>query len=179
MTSLPSMHLARVHRQKDLCPPIGPQHMDKHERPYSCTNPMCNGITFGDKGGLLRHQREKHGTLKFFCPISACPRHKMGFPRKDNLDSHVRRRHPKSPRGMAGGITSTMANVFSESPVSIGSANRSDEYLVGYGGVEGLKAKLEKLKAEKKELDVHQLKVDEDIQVLEMAIQLMSEGSYG
>ena len=78
---------------------------------------------------------------------------------------------------MAGRMASNMANSLSESPVSVGSTNGPDEYPVGYGGIECLKAKLKKLKAERKELDVRQLKVDEDIQVLEKAMQLMSESS--
>lgn len=75
------------------------KHMDKHERPYKCSNPACRknpGFTYA--GGLLRHQREVHGMHRtkdpFFCPHSSCNRSSgPGFSRRENLDEHLRRRH--------------------------------------------------------------------------------------
>ena len=76
------------------------KHMDKHERPYKCTEAGCEKLQgFTYSGGLLRHQREVHkknGTAKatLFCPDVNCNRHTgQGFTRKENLNEHIRRRH--------------------------------------------------------------------------------------
>lgn len=80
------------------------KHMDKHERPYKCTEPGCEKLLgFTYSGGLLRHQREVHkknGTAKatLFCPDPNCNRHTgQGFTRKENLNEHIRRRHVAQP----------------------------------------------------------------------------------
>lgn len=80
------------------------KHMDKHERPYKCTEPGCEKLQgFTYSGGLLRHQREVHkknGTAKatLFCPDPNCNRHTgQGFTRKENLNEHIRRRHVTQP----------------------------------------------------------------------------------
>lgn len=74
--------------------------MDKHDRPYRCSNPACaklQGFTYS--GGLLRHEREvhnKHGGPKsaLMCPFKDCKRHNgKGFTRKENLNEHIRRVH--------------------------------------------------------------------------------------
>ena len=76
------------------------KHMDKHERPYKCTEAGCEKLQgFTYSGGLLRHQREVHkknGTAKatLFCPDVNCNRHTgQGFTRRENLNEHIRRRH--------------------------------------------------------------------------------------
>jgi hypothetical protein len=78
--------------------------MDKHERPYKCTEPGCEKLQgFTYSGGLLRHQREVHkknGTAKatLFCPEPNCNRHSgTGFTRRENLNEHIRRRHVLQP----------------------------------------------------------------------------------
>src|SRR5277367_7016043 len=74
--------------------------MDKHERPYKCTEAGCEKLQgFTYSGGLLRHQREVHkknATTKatLFCPEPNCNRHSgTGFTRRENLNEHIRRRH--------------------------------------------------------------------------------------
>ncbi|OAX79834.1 hypothetical protein ACJ72_05846 [Emergomyces africanus] len=75
------------------------KHMDKHDRPYKCTNPDCGkmlGFTYS--GGLLRHQREVHKMnsrgKKLMCPYPDCNRSSgKGFTRHENLREHLRRLH--------------------------------------------------------------------------------------
>ncbi|KAL2397957.1 hypothetical protein ABEF93_006563 [Exophiala dermatitidis] len=78
------------------------KHMDRHERPYKCTEVGCEltqGFTYS--GGLLRHQREVHKinltsrrVQSFFCPFPDCNRSSgVGFSRRENLEEHKRRRH--------------------------------------------------------------------------------------
>ncbi|EEH16696.1 hypothetical protein PABG_06783 [Paracoccidioides brasiliensis Pb03] len=75
------------------------KHMDKHDRPYKCTNPDCEkmlGFTYS--GGLLRHQREVHKMdskgKKLMCPFPDCNRSSgKGFTRQENLKEHLRRLH--------------------------------------------------------------------------------------
>ena len=76
-------------------------HMDKHVRPYRCSQPSCaklQGFTYS--GGLIQHEKEvhgKHGALKMhrLCPYEGCTRSSkgMGFTRKANLNEHIRRVH--------------------------------------------------------------------------------------
>jgi len=80
------------------------KHMDKHERPYKCTESGCEKLQgFTYSGGLLRHQREVHkknATTKatLFCPEPNCNRHSgTGFTRRENLNEHIRRRHVLQP----------------------------------------------------------------------------------
>ncbi|KAK2807938.1 hypothetical protein FQN50_005180 [Emmonsiellopsis sp. PD_5] len=75
------------------------KHMDKHDRPYKCSNPDCDkmqGFTYS--GGLLRHQREVHKMhskgKKLMCPYPDCNRSSgKGFTRHENLKEHLRRLH--------------------------------------------------------------------------------------
>jgi len=76
------------------------KHMDKHDRPYICTEHGCEKIRgFTYSGGLLRHQREvhkKHGGPKaaLMCPHRDCKRSTgVGFTRRENLVEHCRRVH--------------------------------------------------------------------------------------
>ncbi len=76
--------------------------MDKHDRPYICTESGCEKIRgFTYSGGLLRHQREvhkKHGGPKapLMCPHKDCKRSTgKGFTRRENLVEHLRRVHRK------------------------------------------------------------------------------------
>lgn len=79
---------------------INSKHMDKHDRPYICTEQGCEKIRgFTYSGGLLRHQREvhkKHGGPKspLMCPHQDCKRSTgKGFTRRENLNEHLRRVH--------------------------------------------------------------------------------------
>ena len=77
------------------------KHMDKHERPYKCSEPTCEqnpGFTYS--GGLLRHMREVHkkgvgpARRPLYCPHANCIRSTgEGFTRRENLEEHLRRRH--------------------------------------------------------------------------------------
>ncbi|KAH0545113.1 hypothetical protein FGG08_000725 [Glutinoglossum americanum] len=76
------------------------KHMDKHDRPYSCSEPGCEKLQgFTYPGGLLRHEREvhkKHGGPKeaLYCPHSSCKRSSgQGFTRRENFNEHLRRVH--------------------------------------------------------------------------------------
>ncbi|KAI9680633.1 MAG: hypothetical protein M1817_004073 [Caeruleum heppii] len=79
--------------------------MDKHTRPYLCTESSCallKGFTYA--GGLLRHEREVHskhggprrgGADALRCPHPGCKRNEpgRGFTRNENLLEHLRRVH--------------------------------------------------------------------------------------
>ncbi|KAI9847331.1 MAG: hypothetical protein M1838_000940 [Thelocarpon superellum] len=76
------------------------KHLDKHERPYRCTEAGCEKLQgFTYSGGLSRHEREvhsKHGGLRVrhMCPHQNCKRSSgAGFTRRENLDEHLRRVH--------------------------------------------------------------------------------------
>ena len=91
------------------------KHMDKHERPYKCTEAGCEKLQgFTYSGGLLRHQREVHkknSTAKatLFCPDVNCNRHTgQGFTRRENLNEHIRRRHVNQS-GLEGQQSPTVA----------------------------------------------------------------------
>jgi hypothetical protein len=92
--------------------------MDKHTRPYKCLNTSCGGINFGNKAGLLRHEREKHGLLKNLCPISTCTRNRRGFSRKQNLNTHIKTQHGSTALNIKGIVNS---------PKSIDSQELMDE----------------------------------------------------
>ncbi|KAH0562096.1 hypothetical protein GP486_003201 [Trichoglossum hirsutum] len=76
------------------------KHMDKHDRPYSCSESGCEKLQgFTYPGGLIRHEREvhkKHGGPKeaLYCPHSSCKRSSgPGFTRRENYNEHLRRVH--------------------------------------------------------------------------------------
>jgi hypothetical protein len=145
--------------------------MDKHTRPYTCLNASCGGINFGDKAGLLRHEREKHGVVKYLCPISTCTRNRRGFARKRNLDAHMKTRHKSTSSNIEG---------IANSPESIDSQELMDEdQTVGeetgiLGDMSGLRTKLHDLETRKRELATCQAKVEEDIQAIKRTIQLVA-----
>ncbi|PGH06327.1 hypothetical protein AJ79_06570 [Helicocarpus griseus UAMH5409] len=102
------------------------KHMDKHDRPYKCTNPDCDkmlGFTYS--GGLLRHQREVHKMnskgKKLMCPFPDCNRSSgKGFTRQENLKEHLRRLHRggdgRSPDDAAASDANEHENGASASP---------------------------------------------------------------
>ncbi|QSS59465.1 C2H2 transcription factor [Histoplasma capsulatum] len=99
------------------------KHMDKHDRPYKCTNPDCNkmlGFTYS--GGLLRHQREVHKMnsqgKKLLCPYPDCNRSSgKGFTRQENLKEHLRRLHRGGDGRSPDDPISLEANEPENSPV--------------------------------------------------------------
>jgi len=80
--------------------------MDKHKRPYKCLLPRCENLQgFTYCGGLRRHEREVHDIgendayKRILCPIASCKRASNGFTRKENLEEHIRRMHPRCKAG--------------------------------------------------------------------------------
>ena len=86
--------------------------MDKHERQYVCSNPGCNGVTFGDKAGFRRHERAQHGTVRLLCPFITCPRHTRGFRRKTTFEIHLAKQHQAGNRSISA--VPTMSSAPSE-----------------------------------------------------------------
>ncbi|PMD16780.1 hypothetical protein NA56DRAFT_302231 [Hyaloscypha hepaticicola] len=161
---------------------VSSKHMDKHTRPYSCQVPQCHGRDFGDKAGLQRHEKEKHGIAKFCCPVLACSRSARGFGRKRNLDLHIASKHRVQVTG-AGPMTDRTTN----EEASMGFASRENSemeesgtkivadlgLLVAPPGVESLRATLRELEAKKTELAEGQAKVDAVIDSLKRTMQLV------
>jgi hypothetical protein len=57
---------------------------------HRCTEGHC-GKTYGRKGDLERHRRERHGGNEYRCPVARCPHHAKGngLPRLYRLVSHL------------------------------------------------------------------------------------------
>ncbi|EEH33091.2 hypothetical protein PAAG_04144 [Paracoccidioides lutzii Pb01] len=70
------------------------KHMDKHDRPYKCTNPGCNQ-RFTLAACMRRHLwtiHQANSKWRWMCPYSACDR---SFSRKADLKIHIHRFHTK------------------------------------------------------------------------------------
>src|SRR5271154_3801029 len=75
--------------------------MDAHEKSIRCLHPSCSKRDgFADATGLKRHQKQTHemhgGAEYFYCPHAGCSRAEGGrrrFPRKENLEGHLKRLH--------------------------------------------------------------------------------------
>ncbi|KAF4630156.1 hypothetical protein G7Y89_g7987 [Cudoniella acicularis] len=160
------------------------KHMGKHTRPYACQEPQCNGRDFGDKGGLTRHEKERHGTEKFCCTVRRCPRSTRGFGRKRNLDLHFLSRHAAAVASVAARTERTMSGVVGmnsdsmepvghEAASEMGMGEVSEGGLVAPGDMERLRVALRELEARKIELAESQAKVDADIEALKRTMQLV------
>ena len=154
------------------------KHMDKHNRPYNCSEPGCENIRgFTYSGGLLRHQREvhrQHGGPKAscYCPHPDCKRSTgVGFSRKENLHEHLRRVH----RG-AGSDRLQTTPVPSE-----GSRKRkrvSDETNNDDGEeTEDLNTQIKKLKQKLEEKDERLWKLEQMVETLVRGAQPAQMGS--
>ncbi len=161
---------------------VSSKHMDKHTRPYSCQVPQCHGRDFGDKAGLQRHEKEKHGIAKFCCPVLACSRSARGFGRKRNLDLHIASKHRAEVTGvlaMIDGMTNEEASTGSASRENTRMEESSTNSVTNVGllvapqGIESLRATLRELEAKKTELAEGQAKVDAVIDSLKRAMQLV------
>ena len=97
------------------------KHMDKHERPYTCTVDGCDHLQgFTSKGDLSRHQRIVHKLASgqdglLFCDEPNCALGPSGgpeaaFSRADNLAAHIRRRHGRSSTVVSSGVPRTVEN---------------------------------------------------------------------
>jgi hypothetical protein len=84
-----------------LLTPSPSRHKKSHTHPAHC--PICNR-GFETAKDVRRHQNDVHETKKrYFCSVEGCKyarngnegeeEKKGGFPRKDNLKRHLRRRH--------------------------------------------------------------------------------------
>ncbi|KAE9362548.1 hypothetical protein N431DRAFT_433712 [Stipitochalara longipes BDJ] len=158
------------------------KHMNKHTRPYSCQDAQCHGRDFGDKAGLQRHEKEKHGNEKFCCSVRACPRSSRGFGRKRNLELHILSRHKTQMAGVLSAIEGTTNQEQSMTSDALkivgGEDSRMDSVgvpglLVAPEGIESLRVTLWELEAKKTELAQSQAKVDADIDSLKRAMQLV------
>ncbi|KAJ5568933.1 C2H2 transcription factor [Penicillium hetheringtonii] len=76
------------------------KHMDRHERPYKCSESGCEKkLGFASRGDFLRHQREVHDKgskprNSLFCLYENCARsYSKPFVRAENLRVHIRRAH--------------------------------------------------------------------------------------
>ncbi|KAF4628756.1 hypothetical protein G7Y89_g9397 [Cudoniella acicularis] len=108
-------------------------------RPYACQEPQCNGLDFGDKGELQRHEKENHRAEKFCCTIRGCPRSIRGFGRKRNLDLHFLSKHRAGVTGAIVGGERTINKEVEMNSNIVGSHNRDDgsELNMGDGSVGG------------------------------------------
>lgn len=91
------------HMRRDMVLTIHRKHINQHDKPFRCEEPDCDRVEgFGTNNDLERHRSSRHGlqprcgtTVGFICV--ACeqsnPTQKW-WPRKDNFQSHIRRRHP-------------------------------------------------------------------------------------
>ncbi|CZR60415.1 uncharacterized protein PAC_10311 [Phialocephala subalpina] len=156
------------------------KHLDKHTKPYGCLELICNGLGFGTKADLQRHEREKHGKVKFLCPLAACKRNSLGFSRKRNLDLHVQNRRKlgdgrERRDNNSGQDISNINNKVSNSSTTDFSftnpAEVQDENASNIGTTE-LKTKLQEREAERKELGLRQARVEAEIQALKMALEI-------
>jgi len=153
------------------------KHLEKHTKPYHCTEPICIHLSFGDKAGLRRHETEKHGkhgAVKYFCQQETCPRHLRGFARRNHRDLHVKACHGEKGEVTAAEQVKEDDSLSPESaPASVGEG--SSFGLVGVkGNMEGLVLKLREREAEKQALVLRLEQVGEDIETLQKALQLVA-----
>lgn len=145
--------------------------MDRHTKPYSCKEPAYDAPKFGDKGGLWRHEREKHGkhgATRFICPEPLCPRHIKGFARKNHRDIHIRDTcSHQTYRGFADDNDHDKSMSLEEESVTVSRNLKTAEE-------DGLRKKLQGLENEKKELVERQAKVEENILTLKKAMELVA-----
>ncbi|KAE9365902.1 hypothetical protein N431DRAFT_487789 [Stipitochalara longipes BDJ] len=148
------------------------KHMNKHARPFTCKNPTCNGTNFGDRAGLQRHEREKHQAARYFCQISACPRHSKGFARKTHLDMHMLARHKLGASNSPAPQNPESPEFDREVETMEGGQIEKENCDMVWSGLDGLSAKLKELEAKRKLLATSQLKVEEDILAVQRTLQL-------
>jgi hypothetical protein len=73
---------------------------DKHDKTFKCSALDCKRSQgFASLAILRRYETEIHGMhntgQKLHCPIPTCERHNgKGFQRSEQLESHIRRKHP-------------------------------------------------------------------------------------
>ncbi|KAK0106992.1 hypothetical protein ONS95_003707 [Cadophora gregata] len=154
--------------------------MDRHSRPYACRNSACTNVDFGDKAGLRRHENEKHGVAKFLCPVSSCRRHVKAFARKRNLDWHLKTCHQQGDskessveNGLSPSSNSTNGDIVVKGQ-EIGIVTTPETARRSSMESEDLQVKLLELEKEKRELEMGQARVEEDILALKRALQIVS-----
>ena len=97
------------------------KHLDSHLKPYRCKALACVSVPFSSTACLLRHEREAHGMhghgdKPYMCTYPDCDRSIQGngFPRRWNLQDHMKRVHDysvPSANGRASPTLSETANV--------------------------------------------------------------------
>lgn len=69
------------------------RHARGHVKNHCCSFDGCN-LAFSRDSDLARHVQTKHSEdCRYRCPIETCDRSSNGFPRKDKLDEHTRKKH--------------------------------------------------------------------------------------
>ncbi|EEQ86997.1 C2H2 transcription factor, variant [Blastomyces dermatitidis ER-3] len=160
------------------------KHMDKHDRPYKCTNPDCGkmlGFTYS--GGLLRHQREVHKMNskgeKLMCPFPDCNRSSgKGFTRQENLKEHLRRLHrggdgrspedPASPEAHENGTVLSPLHPPKRKRGSSKSYSSSDE---GRSNPPDLREEITRLRREAMQKDSRLDELEKELRQLRQLIQ--------
>lgn len=76
------------------------KYIDSHLKPFRCKSAMCSELQFSSTACLLRHEREAHGmhghgSKPHLCFYNGCERSipGNGFPRRYNLNDHMKRVH--------------------------------------------------------------------------------------
>ncbi|EEU39935.1 uncharacterized protein NECHADRAFT_79666 [Fusarium vanettenii 77-13-4] len=147
------------------------RHEDNQNLQQRCPHSSCTNKRFRDKGNLDRHMREVHSSQTFFCPVVSCQRNKRGFNRRYNLLDHQKRRHRQNIPGISEGRLNG-DQIFqekddaSESTLDGSAKSRRARQNEGTTNEEGLRVKLESLRATRAELD-------EDIEALEKALSII------
>ena len=164
---------------------------DRVDDSHYCQDSKCDNRVFANKAGLLRHQREVHGycnngrlTHLVFCPVPLCVRSKRGFPRRSNLKAHQKRVHPAhlAETTASSPSSSGLSNQESYLPLVPGNAERTEQLAtVNRKGFDGnsqmidLQGQLAVLKRQRTQKDEERRMLDENITVLEKAMQITNQ----
>lgn len=101
------------------------KHLDSHLKPYRCKVYSCVSVPFSSTACLLRHEREAHGMhghgeKPYLCTYEDCDRSTIGngFPRRWNLQDHMKRVHDyTAPPSSTGSTSPTPSSVSSQHQV--------------------------------------------------------------
>ncbi|KAH6684224.1 hypothetical protein B0J14DRAFT_572418 [Halenospora varia] len=157
--------------------------MDKHLRPYKCTDHNCKSKDFGTAGDLKRHRHSAHGTRVHTCPVSSCKRHRHGFTRKDNLTDHMKRIHknPQDLNEQEATVNCEGLGSANDSPSESGSEDENKHFqslpkeLTSSVLSEKtyLFTKLRELEEKRAALDMKKVEFDEQIAAMKMVLTII------
>jgi hypothetical protein len=90
-----------------------------HDRPHKCVTIGCKSEGYSSQSELKRHIDAKHTVQNLYCTIPGCSQKKR-FNRKDNLNEHIRRKHPEfeKPTTASPSRSSSPQQRASEGPLS-------------------------------------------------------------